>query len=361
MPPPGMPPMPAAMPMQMSAPMPQSPRMAAPARRSAMRAEEEAPADHDEEDLAASAGMADDALLSLAPETSGPSSTLLDYEALEIHGPDGAHRGRLAPAARALAFASVHVQIDVVVSAVARAEQLAASVANATVPRDCIPPMEQDRFDYRYDAIAPADVPATGAWTNVKVMDCAVDLAPRYVCVPAVDPAVYRTLEVGNRSTHALLPGPLDVSKHGQFLLTTTLGAIGPGVRGRRIGLGVEESIKVARNTHYAETSAGLFRGTTALPHEIDVEIDNRLGVPIELEVSERVPVPGNDEKDLEVEENEITPPWTAVDEPQDGVLVHGLRRWRVSVAARSKAKLVAKFTIRMPADRMLVGGNRRS
>jgi len=347
----------------MAAPMLQQ----APARPSRARAESNSyqandGAEMDDLELPESLSESTGAALSLPPEPSGPSQAQLDYEMLEINGPEGSQRGRLAPAAaHALAFASVTVQIEVVASAVTRAELLAASVAHAPVPRDCIPPMEQDRFDYRFDAIAPADVPATGAWTNVKVMDCAVDLAPRYVCVPAVDPAVYRTLEVGNRSSHALLPGPLDVSKHGQFLLTTMLGPVGPGVRGRRIGLGVEESIKVARNTRFAETSAGLFRGTTALPHEIDIDVDNRLGVPIELEVRERMPVVGNDEKDLEVEENEITPPWTAVDEPPGGMLVHGLRRWRVTVVARANTKLVAKFTIKMPADRMLVGGNRRS
>lgn len=360
-PPPSAAPMAArAMPMApaaMAAPMPQQ---AAPARRSRGEASakllDEDGGAMDELSLSESTG----ASLSLPPEPAGPSAALLDYETLEIHGPDGPQRGRLAPAP-ATSFGSGHVQVDIVASAVIRAEQLAASVLHVSVPRDCIPPTEQDRFDYRFDAIAPADVPSTGAWTNVKIMDCAVDLAPRYVCVPAVDPAVYRTLEVGNRSSHALLPGPLDVSKGGQFLLTTTLVAIGPGARGRRIGLGVEESIKVARNTRYSETSAGLFRGRAALLHEIDVDVDNRLGVPIELDVRERVPVPGNDEKDLEVEEDEVTPPWTAIDTPEDGVLVHGLRRWRVTVPARTKTKLVAKFTIKMPADRMLVGGNRRS
>lgn len=367
-PPPSMAPMsPAPMAARaMAAPMPQQ----APARHSRARTESESyqardGAEMDDLELPESLSESTGALLSLPPEPSGPSQAQLDYEMLQIHGPEGPQRGRLAPAAHAFASATIFgfgtVQIEVVASAVTRAEHLAASVASTPVPRDCIPPMEQDRFDYRFDAIAPADVPATGAWTNVKVMDCAVDLAPRYVCVPAVDPAVYRTLEVGNRSTHALLPGPLDVSKHGQFLLTTTLAAVGPGVRGRRIGLGVEESIKVARNTRFGETTAGLFRGTTALAHEIDIDVDNRLGVPIELEVKERVPVVGNDEKDLEVEQNEVTPEWTAVDTPEDGVLVHGLRRWRVAVAARSKTKLVAKFTIKMPADRMLVGGNRRS
>lgn len=359
-PPPSM----APMPIQMQAPPQPGARPMAPAAAAPMRASAKASSTmvgraddrDDEQPLELDEGADGEASMPMPPP--GPSSALLDYEGLQMHGPQGPARGRLAPVAIALA---VDVRIDAVFAAIARAEQVAAAVLHQPPPRDCILAAAHERFDYRYEALAPADVPSTGAWTNVAVMDCDVELAPRYLCVPAVDPAVYRTVELTNRSSHALLPGPVDVARGGQFLLTTTLGPTGPGARGRRLGLGVEEAIKVARNTRFAETSGGLFGGTSVLQHEIEIDVDNRTAVAVELEVRERVPVGGADEKDLKIEEAEAEPPWTAVDVPEDGVLVHGLRRWRVGVAARAKARLLAKYTIRIPADRTLVGGNRRS
>ena len=55
------------------------------------------------------------------------------------------------------------------------------------------------------------------------------------------------------------------------------------------------------------------------------------------------------------------TPAWEKVEGPVDGVIVKGARRWRVTVPPGQTLKLSAQFAIRMPADKMLVGGNRRS
>lgn len=295
------------------------------------------------------------------PAISGPSSKQLDYHSQRMQGPTAPSRGRLLPADLDLLAVGVHVEVSIVVAALSSASNTATGVGHLPLPPDCVPVADVAGFDYLFEARAPADVPSTGTWTTIGVMDCQVSTGARYIAVPAVDSAVYRTIEVTNRSAHALLPGPVDVSRDGKFLVTTGLVAIAPGAVGRRIGLGVEESIAIARNTRYSETTGGLFGGTSVLQHEIDIEIDNRLGVEVEIDVRERIPVIDASEKDVKIEQAAATPPWVAVDEPEDGELVHGLRRWRVRVAARSKTKLLGGFHVRLPSDRMLVGGNRRS
>lgn len=299
------------------------------------------------------------------PTTPVPDAAALDYDRLTMAGPDPSTgiRGRLVPAPSfALGvFVGVSVQVDVVIALVEQASQRAYALAALPVPPGSIRVASVDEFDYRYDCATPLDVPSTATWVTVPVMDCRVGLRPRYVCVPSVEAKVYRTLEIANDTTHALLPGPVDVSRGEQFLLTTSLPPVPPGANTQRLGLGVEEAIKVARKTTFKETSGGLLGGSTVLPHEVSIEIDNRLAAPADLEVRERMPVVGPDEKDIKIEEQEIQPPWEAVDEPLDGVLVHGTRRWRVTIPARSKTNLLAQFAIRIPADRMLVGGNRRT
>lgn len=310
----------------------------------------------------AEAELADDAFATAPPSTPIPDAAALDYDRLSIVGPDepGA-RGRLVPSPAIGIAIGVHVQVDVIVALVEQAQRRAMALRSLPLPPEHVQVAPVDEFDHRYDCTAALDVPSTGTWVTVPVMDCSVGLRPRHVCVPSVEAKVYRTLEIANDTAHALLPGPVDVSAGEQFLLTTALPAVPPGAKTKRLGLGVEEAIKVARKTTFKETSGGLLGGSTVLPHEVSIEIDNRLGVPVDLEVRERVPVVSADEKDIKIEEQDVHPPWEIVDEPVDDVLVHGSRRWRLTVPARQSTKLVAEFSIRIPADKMLVGGNRRT
>lgn len=286
----------------------------------------------------------------------------LDYGCLVMGAATAPGRGRLAPAeAWATAFAvGVSVQVDVVVAAISRATRQADAVRALPPPRGLGPSRDDGHFDYRYDCAHPVDVPSSGRWVTVPVADCEVQLTPEYVCVPSVEPKVYRTLLVTNRGPQALPPGPVDVLRDGQFLLTTTLPAVPPGgAATHRLGLGVEEAIKVARHTSFKEATGGLLSATT-LTHGVSIEVNNRLASAVGLEVRERVPTPGPDEKDVKVEETAVKPAWEVVDGPVDGEVVKGARRWRLTVPPGGQATLSAQYVIRIPAASMLVGGNRR-
>lgn len=296
------------------------------------------------------------------PPPLSPQAELMDYDRLVMPGPAApARRGRLQPASEwEFAFAvGVVVQVDVVVALINRALAEAQRVGSLPLPAGCQPPRPLQSFDYRYDCAQRLDVPSNAQWVVVPVMECAVALSPEYVCVPSVEQKVYRTLQVKNAGVHALLPGPVDVSAGDDFLLTAQLPPIAPGADAQRLGLGVEEAIKVARKTTYQETSGGFLGGSTVLPHELEIEINNRLGSPARLEVRERVPYAPPGEKDLKVEETAVNPPWEKL-ELLDGEVLNGARRWRLTVPPGSKQVLTAQYAIRMPADKMLVGGNRR-
>lgn len=309
--------------------------------------------------------LGDDLDLGATAEQAGLAAGFGDYARLAMAAPESrGSRGRLTNASEwDFAFvAGISVQIDVVMAIVGRAQRTAAEVQGLTLPALCNPVSSVKSFDYRYDCGARLDVPSTGKWVLVPVMSCAVGLTPEYVCVPSVEQKVYRTLTIANRSTHALLPGPVDVTAGDEFLMTTSLPAIGPGAdQSHRLGLGVEESIKVARKTQYKETTGGFLGGSTVLPHDVEIELNNRLAAPALIEVRERVPTVDANEKDLKVEEVGSTPPWEKVEGPVDGAIVKGARRWRVTVPGGQSQKLTAQFAIRMPADKMLVGGNRRN
>jgi hypothetical protein len=169
---------------------------------------------------------------------------------------------------------------------------------------------------------------------------------------------VYRVLKVGNRSAHALLQGPVDVSVGDEFLMTTQFPTVPPKGEEARIGLGVEEALKVARKTQFKETTGGLLGGSTLLPHEIEIEVSNRLPFSAAVEIRERVPV--SQDPDVKIEETMVKPPWEKDEKVRDGVQTDGARRWQLNVAPGEKETVVAQFSIKIPSDKMLVGGNRR-
>jgi hypothetical protein len=295
----------------------------------------------------------------------GLDASFMDYSRLMLTGADAGPgaRGRLTAAPEwQFAFAAkVQVEYAVIARLTLEAQARATSCLGLPLPPNAVTVESLNEFDYRYDCAGPVDVASTGTWVTVPVMQCGLALTPGYVTVPSVEPKVYRTLQLDNRSPHALLSGPVDVSVGDEFLMTTRLPPVPPGDASQRLGLGVEESIKVARQTRYQETTGGFLGGSTVLPHEIEVELNNRLATPATVEVRERLPQAPLDEKDVKVEETQVTPGWERQEQPVDGQLTPGGRRWVVTVAPGQSTKLLAQYTIRIPADRMLVGGNRRA
>lgn len=292
----------------------------------------------------------------------GPAQALLDYGRLTLVGAQAPERrGQLQPAGELelLSVSLVAVQVAAITVSVRTREEQAQRLLALPSPSHCAPPRESaGSYDYQYACSAPVEVASTGGWHAVPVMACEVGLSPAFACVPAVDPAVYRTLTLTNRGPHALLRGPCDVSLDEGFLLTTQLPTVAPGAN-TELGLGVEEAIKVARKTAFKETSGGLLGGSTVLPHELEIQIANRLGAAAAVEVRERIPI--TFDTDVKIEEAQVKPPWTKDEGPREGQLLRGGRSWRVTVPAGQVLTLSAQFTIKMPSDRMLVGGNRRA
>ncbi|MYS83270.1 DUF4139 domain-containing protein [Embleya scabrispora] len=281
------------------------------------------------------------------PEQPEPGADLLDYAALELRGAhDTEARGRLRPAPHGPGGTATEYR--------RRADEVSRLVLpeHALAPRDAA-----GSYDYRFDTAAPAEVSADGVWHTIPVCEIEVGLDPEFVCVPALDEAVFGTVVLANASPHALLAGPADVSVAGEFLMTVPLPTLAPGAR-ERVGVGVVESVQVSRNAHMRESTAGLRGGTAVLDHRIEIEAVNHLARPIRLDILERIPV--TDDKDVKIEEHAGAPRWVEDTELRDGRHVAGARVWHVELAPGERRNLTGGYEIRIPAAKAVVGGNRR-
>ncbi|MHA7631752.1 DUF4139 domain-containing protein [Corallococcus sp. M7] len=295
-----------------------------------------------------------------------PADRLFDYDSLTLaSAASQAERGRLRPRSALvsqamLSITSVNVQVEVV-RLEAQAFVIAESVNDVAPPTWSVPPHDSARhFDARFDAEAVADVPSDGAWHTVPMLTVPLELKAEYVCVPSVEPRVFRTVRLDNASPHPLLAGPVDVTLGDEFLMTSPMPTLGPGET-QRLGLGVEEALQVARNTRFDEASGGMFGNSTVLTHHVSVEVANHLTRAANIAISERISAVPESQKDIKVEEAEVAPPWQKPTPLPGEEAVEGERVWRVSVPAGEKRSMKATWVVKLPASKMLNGGNRRT
>ena len=286
----------------------------------------------------------------------------LAYGDLRMPGPKDSRRGALIVAQRRerylemLWVREVTREIDVVAL-------IDTAVNNAQQAGHRGPPLRHHLatslggFDYVYAADGVVEIPSDGDFHGIPLMSRQTPIELGYVVVPRESSDVFRHVTLKNPLEAPLLPGPADIYIGGDYLLSTDLRVAPP--RGEvKIGLGVEQAIKVSRNTSFAEESAGLMGGSLALRHEISIEVANRRERPINIEVQERLPTLREREDEIQLDLIQVDPPWLDF-EPEDYALKGG-HRWQLQIPQAQTRKLRVVYVIKISAKKELVGGNRR-
>lgn len=247
-----------------------------------------------------------------------------------------------------------------VMSAVQSAEEEARGVLNVELPDGAVDADDiSSHFDFAYDADGAVEIVGDGGFHSVALGDRACEARMRYIAVPREEASVYRVAMLMNPIPAPLLPGPAEVYVGGEYVLTTRLPTV-PARGELKLGLGVEQSIKVARNTRFAEQRSGeKVVAMAELVHDIDIDVVNHLERDIDIEVRERVPVaaPG---AEVVIEELDVKPEWQPYDQQERGQIVEGGRRWEARVGKGATEKLRARYVVKIYAQNEIVGGNRR-
>jgi hypothetical protein len=276
-----------------------------------------------------------------------PDEAWLDFDALTIGDPlapgNRGRRGRLArdPAGDlGSRSATARAAIDALGSPLATRDPLAT----------------RGLFDHRYDAEGTADVPSSATPHRVTIGSAEGEARPRFVAVPREAAEVYREAEIPNPFAAPLLAGPVEVFVDGALLTTSKIDLVDRGGL-VRLGLGVEERLRIARNVRVEEGSAGLLGGSTTVDHHVTIDVASSLGHAAAIEVIDRVPV--TSDKDLEIKLGSFKPAASKL-APDHGEPVRGGLSWKITILPGEKQRIELTYRVTLPAKNELVGGNRR-
>lgn len=271
-----------------------------------------------------------------------PADSWLDFDSLSMAAVEDPRRGHLSAAGPG--------------PTAARAREAQSRIETMTPERVRDPLGTRGQFDHRYDAAGGAEVPSDGLTHRVTLAVADAVPALRWRTVPREAAEVYKEATLENPFPAPLLAGPVDVYVEGTLLASTAIDRVDRGGR-LRVGMGVEERIRVARNARVDETAGGLMRGS-AVETTITLDFSSALGMPARVEVIDRIPV--TDDKGLEIAFEAQGPRPETYTQSERGVPLRRGLLWTVEVPAGGKAQLTYRYVMTFPSKNELVGGSRR-
>jgi hypothetical protein len=276
--------------------------------------------------------------------TGEPQDSWLDFDRLVLGGPgEGERRGRLTH--RGDEETPRRQAATAAIEALSPGEQL----------RD--PQATRGRFDHRYDAEGVVAIPADGQPQRVALLTAETSPALHMLSAPRERPEVYREAELQNPCDAPLLAGPVDVYVEGSLLTTAAIEHIDRGGT-MRVGMGVEDRLRVARNVRSEEETVGLLAGSTVVTHTVTIELQSALGQSCQVDLFERLPV--SDDKSVTIELVAARPEASPYTQAERGAPLRGGLQWRVVVPPAGKTRVEYQYRITLPAKTEIVGGNRR-
>lgn len=270
----------------------------------------------------------------------------LDFDGLRLGAPDDRRtRGRLhLPRAD-----------DAAAHARARAQHELEGLDPGVEAHDVL--SSRGHYDHRWDTRGVVQLPSDGRTHRVRVDAFAARPRTRLWTVPRELAEVFREASLPNPTPGPLLAGEVDVYVDGSLLTTAPLPHVDRGGI-VRVGMGVEERLRVARNTEVAEDSAGLLGGSTAVDHRVSIELSSALGLPATVEVYDRVPV--TDDKALEIKVVSAQPPHEPYEQVERGAPIRGGVSWKVQLEPGGKRELRLHYRLTFNKGSEVMGGNRR-
>ena len=163
---------------------------------------------------------------------------------------------------------------------------------------------------------------------------------PRYSAAPAVSKSTYVIGAMRNSADFPLLPGPVRVYIDGSFIGKSAIDCVSENER-FELYLGLEQRIKVTRDLDSKKSAVSRSGSRRRLVAAYTISVRNYLTKPVELEVTDQVPVSQDSSVKVKV---------LAI-EPRTEVPDKGIITWPGELPAEGGAELRFEFLVDYPDD----------
>jgi uncharacterized protein (TIGR02231 family) len=189
------------------------------------------------------------------------------------------------------------------------------------------------------------DVPSDGAQHASVVASDVLPLTLEFLSVPKLSPNVYLRSEIVNRAAYPLLPGQVNIFTGGNYTGSSRLKKVAAGEK-FDLFFGADDQITIKREEIKSHKEAGLF-GTNRMEYRCRIELQNFRKEPQIVTVRDQLPIAGDEEIKVTLEEPSVKPAETG----RDGTLT-----WKLPVQPGEKKVVTFGVLVEYPKERRVSG-----
>jgi uncharacterized protein (TIGR02231 family) len=191
----------------------------------------------------------------------------------------------------------------------------------------------------------PLDIPSDGNRHGTVIAVEHLPVSIEYLTVPKLSPAVFLKSELTNRAPYPLLPGKVNTFIGNSFTGSSQLKKVAAGEK-FELFFGSDDQVSVKREELKQHKEAGLF-GKNRVNYHYRIEMNNFRKEPLTLTLRDQLPVAGDEEIKVSLEEPSIKP----AEVKTDGTVI-----WKTPLLAGEKKELTFGILVEYPKEKEISG-----
>ena len=242
-----------------------------------------------------------------------------------------------APAPAPLAKAASRFMADYAVQELAKAEEAPAAFSVAQV--------HDEQSSVSFHIPRAIDIPSDGSRHSTIVASLQVPVSIEYLAVPKLSPALFLKSEIINHAAYPLLPGKVNTFIGNSFTGSSRLNKIAAGEK-FDLFFGNDDQVTVKREELKQHKDAGIF-GKNRVNYRYRIDLENFRKESLALTLRDQIPVAGNEEIKVTLEEPSLKP----AEIKDDGTVI-----WKMPLQAGEKKTLTFEIMVEYPKEKEITG-----
>ncbi|MEI6209928.1 MAG: DUF4139 domain-containing protein [Desulfuromonadales bacterium] len=191
----------------------------------------------------------------------------------------------------------------------------------------------------------PLDIPSDGTQHGTVVAMELLPVSMEYMALPKLAPYVFLKSEILNKATYPLLPGKVNTFTGNTYTGSSQLKKVAAGEK-FDLFFGTDDQVTVKREELKQHKEAGMF-SKNRVSYRYRIELANFRKEPVTVTLRDQLPVAGNEEIKVSLDEPSIKP---------DEVKNDGTVTWKAPLRGGEKKELTFGIVVEYPKDREITG-----